>query len=71
MIQYKSTRNNIKLCSFLDVILKGIANDGGLFVPEKIPKFSLRQLRLLSKSHIKNELFLFLIFLNQTCQRIP
>ena len=61
MIQYKSTRNNIKLCSFLDVILKGIANDGGLLF-RKIPKFSLRQLRLLSKSHIKNELFLFLIF---------
>ena len=40
-IQYKSTRNsNIKETASR-AILKGLADDGGLFVPERIPKLSV------------------------------
>lgn len=43
---YKSTRGNGKeRYSFLEVLLKGLAEDGGLFVPERIPKFCEKDLR--------------------------
>lgn len=52
MIKYKSTRGDKRLYSFSEVILKGIAEDGGLFVPERIPKFSFSQQKgLLGKSY--------------------
>jgi threonine synthase len=38
MIQYYSTRNKNKtLVSFEDALLKGLAADGGLYIPDKIP----------------------------------
>ena len=36
-MEYISTRNNKKKYSFKEVFLKGLAPDGGLFVPKKIP----------------------------------
>lgn len=47
MIKYKSTRGNQKLYSFSKAILKGIADDGGLFVPQYLPKFTQNYLQLL------------------------
>jgi len=41
-MNYISTRNNKKNFSFTDVFLKGLADDGGLFVPKKIPSYSLK-----------------------------
>ena len=38
-MEYISTRNNKKIYSFKDIFLKGLAPDGGLFVPKKIPSF--------------------------------
>ena len=43
-MEYISTRNSKKTFSFTDVFLKGLAPDGGLFVPQKIPKYSSQEL---------------------------
>ena len=37
-IRYKSTRNSDAAVTASQAILKGLADDGGLFVPEQIPK---------------------------------
>ena len=36
-IRYKSTRNSDVTVTASEAILKGLAEDGGLFVPEQIP----------------------------------
>ena len=38
---YQSTRGSKKKISFEEAIIKGIADDGGLYVPEHIPKVSM------------------------------
>ena len=43
-MEYISTRNKNKIFSFKDVFLKGLAPDGGLFVPKKIPFYSFKDL---------------------------
>ena len=43
-MEYISTRNTQKIFSFKDVFLKGLAPDGGLFVPKKIPLYSSQEL---------------------------
>ena len=48
-MEYISTRNKEKKFSFKDVFLKGLADDGGLFVPQKIPTLSQDELKNLSK----------------------
>ncbi len=45
MISYHSTRGDKKIYTFSETILKGIAGDGGLFVPERLPHFSLKKLK--------------------------
>ena len=45
---YVSTRGNASRANFEDVLLKGLASDGGLFVPENWPRLSdddIRNLR--------------------------
>lgn len=65
MIYYKSTRGDKKQWAFSEVILKGIAPDGGLFVPTEIPKLSLDDLEaLVGKSY--QELCLFITDLFKT-----
>ena len=39
-MEYISTRNKEKTFSFVDVFLKGLASDVGLFVPKNIQTFS-------------------------------
>ena len=39
-MEYISTRNKEKTYSFSDVFLKGLAPDGGLFVPKKISLYT-------------------------------
>ena len=46
-MEYISTRNTQKTFSFKDVFLKGLAPDGGLFVPKKIPSYSSQDLEKL------------------------
>ena len=43
-MEYISTRNSEKNFSFKDVFLKGLAPDGGLFVPRKIATYSDKEL---------------------------
>ena len=54
-MEYISTRNKDKNFSFKDVFLKGLASDGGLFVPKKFPIFSSEELKKL-KDMSYNEL---------------
>ena len=54
-MDYISTRNSKKIFSFTDVFLKGLAPDGGLFVPKNIPKYSSQEIMNL-KSLSYNEL---------------
>ena len=44
-MEYISTRNKQTAFSFKDVFLKGLAPDGGLFVPKKIPVFTNQELK--------------------------
>jgi len=46
-MEYISTRNSQKNFSFKDVFLKGLASDGGLFVPKKIPSYNYQELEKL------------------------
>ena len=43
-MNYISTRGNKNLGNFFDVLLTGLAPDGGLSLPEKIPQLSLKDL---------------------------
>ncbi|MBT8361935.1 MAG: threonine synthase, partial [Deltaproteobacteria bacterium] len=44
MIRYVSTKGGIAPENFDDAVLQGFAADGGLFVPDRIPTVSLKQL---------------------------
>ena len=48
-MKYISTRNNSKEYSFEQVFIKGLADDGGLFIPKSLKKFSNDELNSLSK----------------------
>ena len=43
MIKYVSTRGGISPVAFDEAVLSGFAADGGLFVPETIPKITQAQ----------------------------
>ena len=47
-MKYISTRDNSKEYSFEDVFIKGLADDGGLFIPKKVKKYSTEELESLS-----------------------
>ena len=58
-MKYVSTRNNRTEYTFNDVFLKGLADDGGLFVPTSIIKFDkseLSKLKVLSYSDLALEI---------------
>ena len=48
-MKYYSTRQNAKPLGFTDVLLQGLATDGGLYVPEFLPKFSPGQIKEMAK----------------------
>ena len=43
-MKYTSTRSKITPIDSAEAILQGLAEDGGLFVPEKIPKVTLEEI---------------------------
>jgi threonine synthase len=47
-MKYISTRDNSKEYSFEEVFIKGLADDGGLFVPKRVKKYSVVELESLS-----------------------
>jgi len=48
-MKYISTKNNKKTYNFIDTFLNGLALDGGLYIPKKIPRLSKAALKRLSK----------------------
>jgi len=48
-VEYISTRNKNLNFNFKDVFLKGLAPDGGLFIPKKIKQYSENELRKIAK----------------------
>ena len=50
-LKYKSTRSADKTVTASEAILKGLADDGGLFVPEYIPKLDVTMEELKSMSY--------------------
>ena len=44
-MKYKTTRGGITGVSFQEALLSGYALDGGLFVPETVPHFTLEEIR--------------------------
>ncbi len=60
-MEYISTRNTQKVFSFKDAFLKGLAPDGGLFIPKKIPFYSsieLEKLKNLSYRELASKIIL-------------
>ena len=48
-MKYISTRNNKKTFKFKDVFIKGLADDGGLFIPESLRKYSETEISSFAK----------------------
>src|SRR5687768_6625654 len=44
-MRYISTRGEAPAASFEDVVLTGLASDGGLYIPEKVPVITPQQLQ--------------------------
>ena len=59
-MKYVSTRDNSKEYSFEDVFIKGLADDGGLYVPKSLKKYSTEELSELKKLNY-NELSIEII----------
>ena len=53
-MKYISTRNNSKEYSFEQVFIKGLADDGGLFIPKEVKKYSAEQIKALSNLSYQN-----------------
>ena len=53
-MKYISTRDNSKKYSFEEVFIKGLADDGGLFIPSEIKKYSAGELKSLSSLSYQN-----------------
>jgi len=63
-MKYKSTRGKVEGLSFSDTVLEGMAEDGGLIVPEKIPVLSekeIEELRPLSYQELAFKLFTYFV----------
>ena len=48
-MKYTSTRNTSKEFNFSEVFIKGLADDGGLFIPKTFSKLSNEELQRFSK----------------------
>ncbi len=53
-MKYISTRDNSKKYSFEEVFIKGLADDGGLFIPSEVKKYSTEELEALSGLSYQN-----------------
>ncbi len=54
---YKSTRGGVSGLTFTEAFLMGLATDGGLIVPEKIPNIDIERLRNLNYKELAFEIF--------------
>ena len=53
-MKYISTRDSSKEYSFQEVFIKGLADDGGLFIPKSVKKYSEEELKGLSTLSYQN-----------------
>ena len=53
-MKYISTRDNTKEYSFEQVFIKGLADDGGLFVPKEVNKYNAEDIKALSNLSYQN-----------------
>ncbi len=51
-MRYRSTRSHDESVSFKEALFRGLARDGGLFVPENIPAFSQKQLTSIKQASV-------------------
>ena len=54
-MKYSSTRGLQQNLSYNEVLLQGLARDGGLFVPNELPVFTNDELKKASKDAIKQK----------------
>jgi threonine synthase len=53
-MKYISTRNNSKEYSFEQVFIKGLADEGGLFIPKKVRKYNAEELESLGNLNYRD-----------------
>ena len=53
-MKYTSTRNNTNEFTFEKVFIKGLSDEGGLFVPKDLKKFSDEDLKKFAKLDYNN-----------------
>ena len=69
-MKYISTRNGFKEFNFTEVFIKGLADDGGLFIPKTTSVFSEQELLKLSKLNYKDlAKEIIFLFCNETISK--
>ena len=69
-MKYTSTRNRSKEFNFSEVFIKGLADDGGLFIPKTVPKLSNEELQRLSKLNYQDlAKEIIFLFCNETIEK--
>ncbi len=51
-MNYQSTRGLAPTLRFSDILLGGLASDGGLYVPESYPRFSADELAAIARHEL-------------------
>ena len=69
-MKYISTRNSSKEFNFSEVFIKGLADDGGLFIPKTVPKLSNEELQRFSKLNYQDlAKEIIFLFCNETIKK--
>jgi len=69
-MKYTSTRNRSKEFNFSEVFIKGLADDGGLFIPKTVPKLSNEELQRFSKLNYQDlAKEIIFLFCNETIEK--
>ena len=69
-MKYISTRNNSKEFNFSEVFIKGLADDGGLFIPKTVPKLSNEKLQRFSNLNYQDlAKEIIFLFCNETIEK--
>ena len=69
-MKYISTRNSSKEFNFSEVFIKGLADDGGLFIPTTVPKLSNEELQRFSKLNYQDlAKEIIFLFCNETIEK--
>ena len=55
-MEYVSTRDNKKIFEFKDVFVKGLADDGGLFIPKSLNKIDINDLKNLEYNELATKI---------------